>query len=117
MNEERKLPRVKPVTDIIEEDNAFHVIVDMPGMSKDKLTIDLEGDELRVGGRVVYPEPAEGEKLAHVEFGSGEYHRVFTVSKTIDKENIKATLENGVLTLVLPKAQSQVPRRIEITAG
>lgn len=114
--EERRLPRVKPATDIIEREDGFYIYVDMPGVGKDTLVIDLNEDELKVSGRA---EPAmpEGRKLGHVEFGGGEYFRSFTVSHIVDKERIRATLKDGVLELYLPRHEKAQPRKIEIQAG
>ena len=114
--EERRLPRVKPATDIIEKEDGFYIYVDMPGVEKKDLVIDLNEDELKVSGKAEYTEP-EGRKLAHVEFGGGEYFRSFTISHIVDKERIKASLQNGVLELFLPRLEKVQPRKIEIQAG
>jgi len=114
--EERRLPRVKPATDIIEKDDGFYIYMDMPGVSKETLVIDLNEDELKVAGKAEYALP-EGQKLGHVEFGGGEYFRSFTVSHSVDKERIQATLKDGVLELHLPRQEKTQPRKIEIQAG
>lgn len=114
--EERRLPRVKPATDIIEKEDGFYIYVDMPGVAKSDLVIDLNEDELKVSGKAEYVLP-EGQKLGHVEFGGGEYFRSFTVSHIVDKERIKATLKEGVLELHLPRQEKAQPRKIEIQAG
>lgn len=114
--EERRLPRVKPATDIIEKEDGFYIFVDMPGVSKEALVIDLNEDELKVSGKAEYLLP-EGRKLGHVEFGGGEYFRSFTVSHIVDKDRIKATLKDGVLELYLPRHEKVQPRKIEIQAG
>ena len=114
--EERRLPRVKPATDIIEKEDGFYIFVDMPGVSKEALVIDLNEDELKVSGKADYPLP-EGRKLGHVEFGGGEYFRSFTISHIVDKDRIKATLKDGVLELYLPRHEKVQPRKIEIQAG
>jgi HSP20 family molecular chaperone IbpA len=114
--EERRLPRVKPATDIIEREDGFYIFVDMPGVTKEGLVIDLNEDELKVSGKADYAMP-EGRKLGHVEFGAGEYFRSFTVSHIVDKERIKATLKDGVLEIYLPRHEKAQPRKIEIQAG
>lgn len=114
--EEKSLPRVKPATDIVETEEGYFIYMDMPGVSKEALIIDLNEDEIKVSGRTSYPAP-DGEKLVHVEFGNGEYYRGFTVSQIVDKARIKASLKNGVLELHLPKAEKAQPRKIEIQMG
>ncbi|MBI4805657.1 MAG: Hsp20/alpha crystallin family protein [Desulfovibrio sp.] len=114
--EEKGLPRVKPATDIVETDEGFFIYMDIPGIPKESLIIDLNEDEIKVSGRTDYPAP-DGEKLIHVEFGNGEYYRGFTLSHIVDKARIKATVKNGVLELHLPKAEKAQPRKIEIQMG
>jgi len=113
---EKGLPRVKPATDIIENEDGFLLLLDMPGVDKEHLIIDLNEDEIKISGKAEYDAP-EKRKIGHVEFGSGEYFRSFTLSHIVDKERIKATLKNGVVEIVLPKAAKAQPRKIEIQAG
>ena len=115
--EEKGLPRVKPATDIVETEDGFYIYMDMPGVSKEELVIDLNEDEIKVSGKTSYATPADGEKLLHVEFGNGEYYRGFTLSHIVDKARIKAAMKNGVLELHLPKADKAMPRKIEIQVG
>ncbi len=113
---EKALPRVKPATDIIETEEGFLLLLDMPGVDKEHLIIDLNEDEIKISGKAEWEAP-EKRKLGHVEFGSGEYFRSFTLSHIVDKDRIKATLKNGVLEVVLPRAEKAQPRKIEIQAG
>ncbi|WP_027184693.1 Hsp20/alpha crystallin family protein [Desulfovibrio inopinatus] len=114
--DDKAVGRFSPATDIVEMEDGFYIYMDLPGVTRENLLIDLDGDEVKVTGKAEYPAP-EGEKLGHVEFGSGEYVRSFTVSQVVDKERIKAQLQNGVLELHLPKAEAAKPRKIEIQAG
>lgn len=110
------LPRFRPNTDVVEREDGFYIFVDMPGVGKDELTIDLRENELEVRGRAVYPRE-ENTKALHVEFGDGEYVRSFTISDGVDRAGIKASLKKGLLELFLPKAARFKPRKIEIQAG
>jgi HSP20 family molecular chaperone IbpA len=109
------LPRFAPNTDIIERENGFYIYMDLPGVSKDNLKIDLKENELQISGKAFYPK-RENVNNIHLEFGDGEYVRNFTVSDIVDRQNIKATLKKGVLELFLPKAEKARPRKIEIQA-
>lgn len=113
---EDTLPRYRQPADILEREDGFHIFMDVPGVSKDELAIDLNENELVVSGRSC-AEPAENEKYIEVEFGGCEYRRAFKLSNTVDRENIKAHVNNGVLELHLPKAEKAQPKRIEIKAG
>lgn len=111
--EPKGLPRTKPSTDILETADGYAIYVDMPGVRKEYLIIDLTEDELRVGGQTAY-QGATNENRVHVEFGNVEYSRAFTLSHIVDREKIKATLKNGVLELLLPKAEKALPRKIQV---
>ena len=114
--ENRSLPRVRPYTDILEKEDGFHIFMDLPGVEREDLIIDLNDSELEIRARSITPKD-ENHKAIHIEFGDGEYVRTFTVSDTVDREKIKATLVNGILELFLPKAEKAMPRKIEITGG
>jgi HSP20 family protein len=112
-NETKGLPRMKPATDILETGDGFFIFVDMPGVSKEDLVIDLTDDELRIGGKSAY-QSVTNENRIHVEFGNVDYTRAFTLSHIVDRERIKATLKDGVLELHLPKAEKALPKKIQV---
>lgn len=105
------LDSVTPSTDILERDNGFHILMDLPGVRKEDLHIDVHGDQITVTARSAY---APSGPLLHQEHQAVEYSRVFTISETVDREHISAALKNGVLDLALPKAEAAKPRKIEI---
>ncbi len=109
------LPRCNPDSDILEREDGFHIFMDLPGVAKEDLLIDLNDNELEISGRAEY-QAHETAKDVHMEFGSGTYVRRFTISDTVDGERIKATIKNGVLELYLPKAEKAKPKKIEIQA-
>jgi HSP20 family molecular chaperone IbpA len=114
--EERKeLTRFRPATDILEREDGFHIFMDMPGVSKEDMSIDLEEDELTVTGRSTQC-PVPGEKFVEMQFGECEYIRSVSISDIVDRERIKASVENGVLELFLPKLEKVQPKRISIEA-
>ena len=108
---ERALDQVIPSTDILEKDNGFHIIMDLPGVRKEDLHIDVHGDQITVTAQSSY---APVGPCLHKEHQAVEYSRVFTISDTVDREHISAALKNGVLDLALPKAEAAKPRKIEI---
>lgn len=111
-----RIERVSPATDIIEQADGFHIMMDLPGVPPDGLTIDLEENEVTVTGRSSYA-PAGNDRRMHAEFDAVEFVRTFTLSDMVDRERIRAVLKNGVLNLFLPKAEAAKPRRIEISQG
>lgn len=119
--ENTEVRRMRPAADIVEHEDGFHIYMDMPGVKKEDLAIDLNKNEVTVTAPVRYDEaPGQekgGRRYTHVEFGSGLYSRTFTLADSVDREKITAGLTNGVLNLHLPKSEQAKPRRIEINAG
>jgi HSP20 family protein len=102
-----------PYADIYETDEALSVVMEMPGVEKQNLEVALENDVLRVDARIDFSK-YEGMEPVYTEYNIGHYSRSFTLSKKIDQDGISAQLDDGVLTLTLPKAQEAQPRRISI---
>jgi HSP20 family molecular chaperone IbpA len=104
-----------PRFDIVETDEELVLFGDLPGVKKEDLDVRFENGELAVEGNV-QPRHAEREFIFG-EYGIGNFHRSFTISETIDAENISAELHNGVLTLHLPKVAAAKPRKITVKTG
>jgi HSP20 family molecular chaperone IbpA len=102
-----------PYADIYETDDALTVAMEMAGVEKKDLSVALESDVLRVEGRIDFSR-YEGMEPVYTEYNVGPYARSFALSSKIDQEKISAQLEDGVLTLTLPKAKQAPPRRIAI---
>ena len=103
-----------PYADIYETDEALSVVMEMPGVEKKDLNVALENDVLRVEGRIDFSK-YEGIEPVYTEYNVGNYMRSFALSSKIDREQISAQLDDGVLTLTLPKAAAAQPRRISIS--
>lgn len=115
MSEEKKLEKFSPATDIVESDLGFYMYMDLPGVSRESLEIDLEENTLVITGKA-FSAQKDGEKFIDREFSEGEYIRRFTIADVVDREKIKANLKNGVLELFLPKMPEVQPRKIQISA-
>ncbi len=102
-----------PYSDIYETEQALSVVMEMPGVEKKDVNVSLENDVLRVEGRIDFSK-YEGMDPVYTEYNVGHYARSFTLSNKIDRDAISAELEEGVLTLTLPKAKEVQPRRISI---
>jgi len=103
-----------PQVDIFEDDDSLTLVADMPGVKRDEIDIDLREGILTLNGRVAEPHTPEGWQPLHSEHDVGGFARRFTLGERIAQEKISATLENGVLRVVLPKAEAHKPRRIEV---
>jgi HSP20 family molecular chaperone IbpA len=105
-----------PPVDVMEDAQGITLYADLPGVPKEKLNLQLEGDTLTIEGEVSIDTP-EGMEAAHAEVSVPRYRRVFTLSKELDGGKVTAELIHGVLTLHIPKAEHAQPRRIEVRAG
>jgi HSP20 family protein len=109
-------PTFTPAVDIFETDTGITLVADMPGVKAKNLDIDLHKSVLTIKGDVVSPEGANETDIFR-EYNTGSYVRQFTLSDAIDQSKIDAELKDGVLKLVLPKAEKAVPRKIAVKAG
>jgi HSP20 family protein len=109
-------PVFVPPSDIYETPDSIVVLTEMPGVAADGVDITLERRVLTIRGRSAPNEPA-GYQRVYNEYADGDYERVFTLSENIDRDRIEATLKDGVLHLVLPKAETAKARRIELKAS
>ncbi|MGQ2980117.1 MAG: Hsp20/alpha crystallin family protein [Polaromonas sp.] len=107
---------VMPPVDIFEDDAGFTVMADLPGVSKDRLTVRVDGDSLVIEGAAEAPVGGE-MALIYGEVLNPLYRRSFTLSRELDPSRIDAKLDKGVLRLSIPKAEAARPRRIEVTVG
>ena len=105
-----------PPIDIHEEPEGLILEADIPGATEQGLQIQLEDNVLNLYARIEPPAP-EGARLIHEEYRVGDYHRSFILSDEVDRERITAELKNGVLRLLLPKADRARTRRIEIKSA
>jgi len=103
---------VTPLTDIYEEENGLHVVVDLPGVEKSGLKLSVENDILTIEGHV----NAANSDTSYLirEFEPSNYFRQFELSESVDSENIKAELKSGVLSIFLPRAEALKPRTIDV---
>jgi HSP20 family molecular chaperone IbpA len=102
-----------PPVDVIEDSTGITLYADLPGVPKDKLSLQVEADTLTIEAEVGLSIP-EGMEASHAEVSLPRFRRVFTLSKELDPAKVSAELNQGVLTLRIPKAEHAQPRRIEI---
>lgn len=105
-----------PTVDIVEHKNDIVVLADMPGVDEKSVDITLEKELLTIYGRVE-PEVPENHRLAISEYSVGDYKRTFTISNEVDRDHIEASVKDGVLKLVLPKAESAKTRKIPVSGN
>jgi len=101
-----------PQVDILEERDTITVRADLPGVKKENVEIDLSDGVLTLNA-TVQGVPEKWQPV-YAEYQVGGYSRRFTLGEQIDQSKISAEMDNGVLTLVLPKAEQHKPRKIAI---
>ena len=102
-----------PSADIYESENALTVVLEMPGVNKDNVDVNIEDGVLTVEGRIDFTK-YEGLQPVYSEYNVGPYRRSFQISSQIDHSKIAAQMQNGIMTLELPKAETAKPRRIQV---
>lgn len=104
---------IRAPVDIFENSDSLIVMADMPGVSKERLDVRVDGATLVVEGRVQFDLPEKAEAL-YVDVRSAVYRRSFALSRELDSDNIQANLKDGVLTVRIPKRAALRPRKIEV---
>ncbi|WP_042881542.1 Hsp20/alpha crystallin family protein [Cupriavidus necator] len=102
-----------PPVNVYEDAAGITLYADLPGVPKDKLAVQVQGDILTIKGEVVLDLP-EGMEASYTEVSLPRYRRVFTLSKELDAEKVVAEFNHGVLKLRIPKAEYTQPSRIEV---
>lgn len=113
LEKRQELKRAVPLVDIYENEEEILLHADMPGVTKDNVTVNVDNGKLEISGIRKLPITASG---SWQEFGDIEYRRVFSVPQSIDVTKVNAELKEGVLRLHLPKTEDAKPRTIEIRA-
>jgi HSP20 family protein len=102
-----------PPVNVVEDASGITLTADLPGVPKENLELNIEGNTLTISGEVRLNAP-EGLEPTHAEVGLPRYRRVFTLSKELDTEKVSAEFNLGVLKLHIPKAEHARPRKIEV---
>lgn len=102
-----------PAVDIAEGESEVTVFIDVPGVDRQSIDVQLTGETLSVRGERKF-ERQEGQNVLHVERPYGQFLRSFTIGVPVETDQVQASYRDGVLTIVLPKAEAVKPRKIQI---
>ena len=111
---------VLPAVDIFEDAAGVTILADLPGVSRERLGVRVSGDSLTIEGAALPPqgsEPAQDMEIIYGEVLNPVYLRNFTLSRDLDASRIEASLNQGVLKLVIPKSEQAKSRRIDVKVG
>ncbi|HMC17195.1 MAG TPA: Hsp20/alpha crystallin family protein [Albitalea sp.] len=109
-------PPLIPPVDVTEDDSGITLLADLPGATRETLSIDVNGDTLTLEASLGLEQP-QGLQPVYAEIRSARYRRSFTLSRELDSAHIDATLKDGVLSLRVPKLEQAKPRRIQVRAS
>ena len=109
----RPEPALLPPVDVVEDTTGITLYADMPGVPKDRLVLNVDGDQLSLEGEMVLAVP-QGMAAGHAEVQRARYRRTFTLSKELDAAKVSAEFQHGVLRVRIPKAEHAQPRKIAV---
>jgi HSP20 family protein len=104
-----------PPVDIQETEEGYRLTAELPGLTKDDVQITLENDVLRLAGERKLEKDVKRESFHRVERTYGAFSRAFALSHKVDGDKVQASFENGLLTVLVPKAEETKPRKIVIS--
>ncbi|MCI0653753.1 MAG: Hsp20/alpha crystallin family protein [Methylococcaceae bacterium] len=107
---------IRPPVDIFEDEAGITVQADLPGVSKDRLSVHVDRNSLAIEGTIEIQAP-EGVHLVYADVRSTRYQRGFSLSGELDGNKAEATLKDGILTLRIPKREQYQPRKIDVQTG
>lgn len=103
-----------PSVDVSETDTQFEVSVELPGIKKEDIAVDLEKGRLTISGERKLKNEEEGKNFHRVETQYGKFSRSFYLPDTIDEESIVAKYEDGILNITINKSEEKAKKQIEI---
>ena len=103
-----------PSADIYESENALTIVLEMPGVSKDNVEVNIEDGVLTVEGRIDFAK-YDGLQPVYSEYNVGPYRRSFQISNQVDHSKIAAQMRDGIMNLELPKAETAKARRVQVS--
>ena len=107
---------LRPPVDVFENSDGITLWADMPGVSRERLNLHVDGSSLLLEGNIEFP-MAENLEALHAEVRSTQYRCTFALSNELDTGSIDANLKDGVLTVRIPKRAELRPRRIEVRSS
>jgi HSP20 family protein len=116
-DEELSLGTWIPPVDIIEDKDRILMTVELPGVTENDITIQMEGGVLTIRGERRAEVEKEGRTYHRTERAYGQFVRSFTLPNNVDRERIKAQFADGMLQLEMPKREEAKPRQIKISGG
>lgn len=103
-----------PPVDIYETAETIVMKAEVPGVAREDVHIQIDGNTLTLKGERRFARDVQEESYLRIERAYGSFHRSFALPATVQQENVRAVLKDGVLELTLPKAEDSKPKRIAV---
>jgi len=103
-----------PVVDVLSDDDKIVVRAELPGMKREDIDIELNGDMLTIKGERKFSDEENKENYVRVERSYGNFQRSFTLGVPVKATEIKAAYKDGVLEISIPKAEEVKPKKVEV---
>ena len=104
----------RPAVDVLESKDAYLIRAELPGMKKEDFALEVKDGVLTLSGERNSEKPADGVEYRSVERVGGKFVRSFSLPKTVDHDRIEATYKDGILEVLVPKAEEAKPRQITV---
>ncbi len=105
-----------PAVDVFDKNDAVVLKAELPGMDPDEIQIEVDDNVLTIKGERKFEEEVEEERYYRVERRFGSFQRSLALPQGVQADKIQANYEDGILTITVPKAEEQKPKRIEVKA-
>ena len=106
-----------PVLDVYEDKDNLIVKAELPGMKREEIDISFHDGTLTITGERKYEEKNEDAETYRAERFFGKFHRTLTLPKPVQSDKAKATYQNGILTVTLPKTEEAKPKQIQVNTN
>ncbi len=119
MTEPARAPRAEVRTlpvDVLASDDAYTLLAAVPGLRSEDLKLEVLGDTVTIRGKVEIPEAADQERWLLRERRGGEFARTLVLPTEVNGSAAEASIENGLLSLRLPKSEAARPKTIKVKA-
>lgn len=103
-----------PAVDLREEDKQYVIEADLPGVKKDDIEIQLENNVLTIRGERRFEKETQKNNYHRIERAYGRFLRSFTLPSRVEASKISATHKDGILEIIVPKAEESLPKKIEV---
>jgi len=103
-----------PAMDVYEDSDALYVQAELPGMKKEQIELSLQDGMLTLAGERKLDAPEQGTETYRSERLMGRFHRTLALHVPVEADKVKATYQDGILTVTLPKAETAKPRQIQV---